>query len=157
MLSFQPYDLLVQQHIFFPDDLIFMVVSEEMILEPAPLADSLQEVGEGIRFGQRPQQVVLDAGGSAVGEEVVHRPPDLVQAGPGLGILHFVGQLLPPPGAVVDPESCALGVELLEPPQEVRRVRLQDAVLDVVAAGAAHHKEHPPAQIEHLPTLQHQH
>ena len=32
-----------------------------------------------------------------------------------------------------------------------------DAVLDIVAAGAAHRKEHPPAQIEHLPTLQHQH
>ena len=134
-----------------------MIVAKEVILEPAPLADLLQKVSEGIWFGQRPQEVVLDAGGTAVGEDVVHRPPSLVQAGPGPGVLRLAGQLLPPPGAVVDPESCALGVELLEPPQEVRRVRLQDAVLDIVAAGAAHRKEHPPAQIEHLPTLQHQH
>lgn len=134
-----------------------MIVAKEVILEPAPLADLLQKVSEGIWFGQWSQQIVLDAGGTAVGEDVVHRPPGPVEIGPGLGILRFIGQLLPPPGAVVDPESCALGVELLEPPQEVRRVRLQDAVLDIVAAGAAHRKEHPPAQIEHLPTLQHQH
>lgn len=134
-----------------------MIVAKEVILEPAPLADLLQKVSEGIWFGQWSQQIVLDAGGTAVGEDVVHHPPGPVEIGPGLGILRFIGQLLPPPGAVVDPESCALGVELLEPPQEVRRVRLQDAVLDIVAAGAAHRKEHPPAQIEHLPTLQHQH
>lgn len=155
--SFQPYDLLVQQHIFFPDDLVFVIVSEEVVLEPAPLADLLQKVGEGIRFGQRPQQVILDACGRAVGEEVVHRPPGPAQAGPGLGIFRLAGQLLPPPGAVVDPEGRALGVEPLEPPQEVRRVRFQDAVLDVVAAGAAHGEEDPAAQVEHLPPLQHQH
>lgn len=82
-----------------------MIMSEEVILELAPLADLLQKVCEGIWLGQRPQQVVLDAGGSAVGEDVVHRPPSLVQAGPGLGVLRLAGQLLPPPGAVVDPES----------------------------------------------------
>ena len=134
-----------------------MVVSEEVILELAPLADLLQKVCEGIWLGQRPQEIVLDAGGTAVGEEVVHRPPGPVEVGPGLGILRLAGQLLPPPGAVVDPEGRALGVEPLEPPQEVRRVRLQNAVLDVVAAGTAHSEECPAPQVEHLPTLQHQH
>lgn len=82
-----------------------MVVSEEVILELAPLADLLQKVCEGIWLGQRPQEIVLDAGGTAVGEEVVHRPPGPVEVGPGLGILRLAGQLLPPPGAVVDPEG----------------------------------------------------
>ena len=61
-----------------------MVVSEEVILELAPLADLLQKVCEGIWLGQRPQEIVLDAGGTAVGEEVVHRPPGPVEVGPGL-------------------------------------------------------------------------
>ena len=74
-------------------------------------------------------------------DDVVHRPAHTVQVGPGSLVLLLAGQLLLPPGTVVHPVHRAPGVL---PPAfllEQRIARLQDAVLNVVAAGSAHGEE----------------
>ena len=139
------------------DDLVAVVVSEEVVLEPAPLADFLQEVRQGVRRGVFPEQGVLNAGGSAVGDDVVHRPACFLQIGLGFPVLLLAGQLLLPPGAVVYPEQRALGVQSLELLLEQGVVRLQNAVPDIVAAGSAHGEDALPAQLKHLAPFQHKH
>ena len=74
-------------------------------------------------------------------DDIVHRPAYFLQVGPGGLVLLLAGQFLLPPGAVVHPVHRPAGVQ---PPAfllEQRIVRLQDAVLDVVAAGPAHGEE----------------
>ena len=87
-------------------------------------------------------------------DDVVHRPAHTVQVGPGGLVLLLAGQLLLPPGAVVYPVHRAPGVQ---PPAfllEQRIVRLQDAVLNVVAAGPAHGEEGPALDVVNLPPHQ---
>ena len=92
-----------------------------------------------------------------MGEDVVHLPAHPVQAGPGGPVLLLAGQLLLPPGKVVYPIHRAPGVQLPAFFLEQRIVRLQDAVLDVVAAGPAHGEEPRPTQVEYLAPLQQDH
>lgn len=47
---FQPQDLLIQHHKSFLDDSVAMVMSEEVVSEPASLPHLLQEVRELVRF-----------------------------------------------------------------------------------------------------------
>ena len=55
-----------------------MVMPEEVISEPASPPHLLQEVRERIRFRPFPEQLILDAGGRTMGDDVVHLPACLV-------------------------------------------------------------------------------
>ena len=87
-------------------------------------------------------------------DDVVHRPACSVQVGPGGLVLLRAGQFLLPPGAVIHPVHRAPGVQ---PPAfllEQRIVRLQDSVLDIVAAGPTHGEEGPALDVVDLPPHQ---
>ena len=63
-----------------------------------------------------------------MGDDVIYLPACSVQAGPGGLVLLLAGQLLFPPGEVVDPVHCALGIQ---PPAfffEQRIVRFQSVL-----------------------------
>ena len=137
---------------------IAVALSEEVILEPTLPADFFQEICQSVRRGELPEQGILDDGGGAVGDDVVHCPACLLQIGPGLPVLRLAGQLLLPPGSVVYPKRRPLGVQCLEPLQEEQRViGFQDAVPDIVAAGAAHGEDAFPAQLKYLAPFQQEH
>lgn len=89
-----------------------------------------------------------------MGDDVVHLPPRLVEVLPRFQILFWAGQLLPPPGSVVDPEWCSSGFQRVEFQEKQGIVRFQDATLDIVAAGPSHGENPFPIKVKHLPTLQ---
>ena len=92
-----------------------------------------------------------------MGEDVVHLPARSVQAGPGGPVLLLAGQFLLPPGKMIDPVHRTPGIQLPAFFIEERIVRLQDAVLDVMAAGPAHGEEPFPTQAEYLSSFQQDH
>ena len=114
----------------------------------------LQEVRESVRL------VVTgphegDAGGSAVGDDVVHLPADRVEASPRLGVFLIGRQFLRPPRDVVDAVSrSGLALEHHEPSLKIRGIRLQNPILDVVAFCAAHGEEAAALQLEDLAARQ---
>ena len=76
------------------------------------------------------------------------------QAVPSFLILRLAGKFLLPPGLVVDPEApphSAKGPVLFF---KIRRFRIQNAVLDVMAPGTAHGEEGIPLQVKDLPAHQ---
>ena len=73
-----------------------------------------------------------------MGDDVVHGPVSLFQRSLRCGVLDLTGQLLFPLGPAVDPEQGTLLTQTLEFLLELRVVRLQNIVGDVVATGAAH-------------------
>ena len=96
------------------------------------------------------EQIVLDAGECAVRNDVVHLPACMFQIPSRFLVLLWAGQLLFPPGSVLDPEgrpSCVEPFELLE---ELGSIRIQDAVLDIVAAGSAHGEDPFSAHVKYL-------
>ena len=110
----------------------------------------LQEVREPVRLVvAAPHEG--DAGGSAVGDDVVHLPADRVEVSPRLGVFFIGGKLLRPPRDVVDavPRSW-LALERHEPSLKIRGIRLQNPILDVVAFCAAHGEEAVTLQLEDL-------
>lgn len=131
-----------------------MVVAEEPVFELAPLPKFVEESGEGVPLVEAAAEFVLDAGGAAVGDDVVHGPACLVQGVPRRGVLGLAGQFLPPPGAAVHPEESTLLAQVSELLLELRAVRAQDAVGDVVAAGAAHGEKSHAADVVELPPHQ---
>lgn len=155
--SLHPYHLLVQQDKPLPDDPVVMVMPEEPVSEPAPLPDLLQKLCEGIRSGPAPQQLVLDAGGGAVGDDVVHPPSRPLQIDTGLPVFLRSGQFLLPPGAAVDPKGCVSGLEVPEHLVKQRVIRLQDAVLDIMAARSPHGEHALASKFEYLAPLQQEH
>ena len=99
-----------------------------------------------------------DAGGSAVGDDVVHLPANRVEVSPCLGVFFIGGKLLRPPRDVVDavPRS-GLTLEHREPSPKIRGVRLQNPILNIVAFCAAHGEEAVTLQLEDLAAHQVQH
>ena len=99
----------------------------------------LQEIREPIRLVVAASHEG-DAGGSAVGDDVVQVPTCFVQCFSCGPVFVLAGQFLFPPGAVIDSVESACGVELPQLSLIVRIIWFQNAVPDIVAAGAAHGK-----------------
>ena len=71
-------------------------MAEQPVAVSCPFLYLLQEVRESVRLVvAAPHEG--DAGGSAVGDDVVHLPADRVEVLPRLGVFLIGGQLLRPP------------------------------------------------------------
>jgi len=108
-------------------------MAEQPVVICCSFPDLLQKVREPVRLVVAASHEG-DAGGGAVGDDVVHRPADRVEVSPCLGVFFIGGQLLRPPRDVVDavPRS-GLALEHHEPSLKIRGIRLQNPILDVVA------------------------
>ena len=137
---FQPHDLLMQPHKFLLRHHVFMVVSEEPVFETAAFPNFIEKVRQGIPLVPSATEYILDVAGAAVGYDIVHIPSHLVQRCSCGSVFILAGQFLFPPRPVVDTEQRACGVELPQLSLIVRIIRFQNAVPDIVAAGAAHGK-----------------
>ena len=80
-----PLSLPLQLHHLFPLDdeavihhTVLVVVAQEPAIELAPPLDHLEEVRQPVR-GVALIQLLLDAGGGAVGQDAVHPPADPFQ------------------------------------------------------------------------------
>ena len=141
----------------FVNGFVVVVVAEQPVVIFCSLLYLLQEVREPIRL------VVAapcegNAGGSAVGDDVVHRPADRVEVSPRLCVFFIGRQLLRPPRNVVDAVSRSwLALEHREPSLKIRGIRLQNSILDVMAFGTAHGEEAAALQLEDLAAHQVQH
>ena len=140
-LTLQPNNLLIQHCELFTYDSVGVVMAQEPISELAPFCHLIQEVRQCVSLVKSPAQFILHRGRPAVGDDVVHLPVVLLQAGPGGPVFFLAGQLLFPPGAVVHPVQRSPVIQHPAFPLELRIVRLQDAAADIVAAGAAHREE----------------
>ena len=138
--SFQSDNLLIEHYELFRYHHVFVVVSEKPVLESASLSNLIEKVCQGIPLEQPAAECVLNATGAAVGDDVIYIPPCLIQRFPCGFVFILAGQFLFPPRPVVDTEQRACGVELLQLSLIVRIIRFQNAVPDIVAAGAAHGK-----------------
>ena len=117
-----------------------MVMPEEPVLESAAFPNLIEEVCQRISLVQSSTEGVLDTAGAAMGNDVIYIPPCLIQRFPCGFVFILAGQFLFPPRPVVDAEQRACGVELPQLSLIVRIIRFQNAVPDIVAAGAAHGK-----------------
>ena len=150
----------LQLHHLFPLDdeavihhAVPVVMAQEPVIELAPPLDHLEEVRQPVR-GVALIQLLLDAGGGAVGQDAVHSPVDPLQVPDGLLVFLLRGNLLGPPGDALHPEY--LPCPALEPVflLEAGGRRIEDAVLDVVGGSAAHGEEGYSVDLEDLPTHQ---
>lgn len=71
---FQSQDLSIQQYKLFPDDSVSMVMPKEVIPEPASLQHHLQEIREPVQLRPFPEQLILDASGGAMADDVIDFP-----------------------------------------------------------------------------------
>lgn len=138
--SFQSDNLIIEHYELFLYHHVFVVVSEKPVLESASLSNLIEKVCQGIPLEQPTAECVLNATGAAVGDDVVHVPTCFVQCFSCGPVFVLAGQFLFPPGAVIDSVESACGVELPQLSLIVRIIRFQNAVPDIVAAGAAHGK-----------------
>ena len=88
--------MLPQQNVLFVNGFVVVIMAEQPVAVFRSFFDLLQEVRESVRL------VVTgphegDAGGSAVGDDVVHLPADCVEVSPCLGVFFIGGKLLRPP------------------------------------------------------------
>ena len=83
-------------------------------------------------------------------DDVIHIPVDTRQICSGFQIFRFAGQFLGPPGTMVHTKQRTELFELLELFLEVRIVRFQDAVLDIMGGSAAHGKKLPAIELIYL-------
>ena len=100
----------LQFHHLFPLDdeavihhTVPMVVTQEPVIELAPPLDHLEEVRQPVR-GVVSIQLLLDAGGGAVGQDAVHPPVNPFQVPDRLLVFLLRGQFLGPPGDAFHPE-----------------------------------------------------
>lgn len=141
----------------FINGFVVVIVAEQPVIVFCSFPYILQEVREPIRL------VVAaahegDAGGGAVGDDVVHLPADRVEASPCLGVFLIGWQFLRPPRNVVDAVSRSwLALEHHEPSLKIRGIRLQNSILDVMAFCAAQREEAVTIQLEDLTSHQVQH
>ena len=133
--------MLPQQNVLFVNDPVVVIMTEQPVVVFRSFFDLLQEIREPVRLVvAAPHEG--DAGGSAVGDDVVHRPADRVEASPRLGVFLIGWQFLHPPRNVVDAVSrSGLALEHHEPSLKIRGIRLQNPILNVVAFCAAHGEE----------------
>lgn len=94
----------LQLHHLFPLDdeavlhhAVVVVMSQEPAIELAPSLDHLEEVRQLVR-GIALIQLLLDAGGGAVGQDAVYPPVDSFRISSGLLVFFLKGQFLVPPG-----------------------------------------------------------
>ena len=76
---------------------VFMVVPEEPVLEFAAFPNLIEEVCQRISLVESSTEGVLDAAGAAVGDDMIHIPPCLVQRFPCSFVFIHAGQFLFPP------------------------------------------------------------
>lgn len=152
--SFQSDNLLIEHYELFLYHHVFVVVSEEPVLESAVILNLIQEVCQGIPLEQPAAECVLNAVGAAVGDDVVHIPASFVQCFFCGSVFILAGKFLFPPGAVIDSVESACGVELPKLSLIAWIVRLQNAVPNVVTAGPAHGKDFLSADLVELPSHQ---
>lgn len=138
--SFQSDNPIIEHYELFLYHHVFVVVSEKPVLESASLSNLIKKVCQGIPLEQPAAECVLNATGAAVGDDVVQVPTCFVQCFSCGPVFVLAGQFLFPPGAVIDSVESACGVELPQLSLIVRIIRFQNAVPDIVAAGAAHGK-----------------
>lgn len=138
--SFQSDNLIIEHYELFLYHHVFVVVSEKPVLESASLSNLIEKVCQRISLVQSSTEGVLDTAGAAMGNDVIYIPPCLIQRFPCGFVFILAGQFLFPPRPVVDAEQRACGVELPQLSLIVRIIRFQNAVPDIVAAGAAHGK-----------------
>ena len=88
--------MLPQQDVLFINGFVVVVMAEQPVVVFCSFLHLLQEVREPIRLVVAASHEG-DAGGSAVGDDVVHLPADRVEASPRLGVFLIGGKLLRPP------------------------------------------------------------
>ena len=130
-----------------------MVMPEEVVSEAAPLSHLLQEVRELVRLGPFPKQLILDAGGGTMGDDVVYFPSSPIEVSPRFQIFFRAWQFFFPPGAMVHPEWCSPGLQHVELREKLGIVWLQNAALDIVAAGPTHSEDPFTTQLKYLAAL----
>ena len=140
-LSFQFYDLLIQHGVFFLQNHVFVVVTEEPVAEPAPLPNLIEEVGQRVFLVKPSAEDVLNTGGAAVADDVVYLPADPIQICSGLLVFCFAGKFLRPPESVIHPEHGISFFELTEFLFELRVIRLQNTILNVMRGCPSHGEE----------------
>lgn len=74
-----------------------MVVSEEPVFETAAFPNFIEKVRQGIPLVPSATEYILNVAGAAVGYDVVHIPPCLIQRFPCSFASIHTGQLLFPP------------------------------------------------------------
>ena len=80
----------------FVNGFVVVIMAEQPVVVFCSFPYLLQEVREPVRLVvAAPHEG--DAGGSAVGDDVVHLPADRVEVSPRLGVFLIGGQLLRPP------------------------------------------------------------
>ena len=131
-----------------------MVMPEKPVLEFAAFLNLIEEVCQCISPVQSSAESILDTAGAAMGNDVIYIPPCLIQCFPRSFVFIHAGQFLFPPRPVVDAEQRACGVELPQLSLIVRIIRFQNAVPDIVAAGAAHGEDALSADLIELPPHQ---
>ena len=90
------HDLLPEQDVLFVNGFVVMIMAEQPVVVFRSFFDLLQEIREPVRLVvAAPHEG--DAGGGAVGDDVVHLPADRVKASPRLGVFLTGGQFLRPP------------------------------------------------------------
>ena len=134
-----------------------MIMAEQPVVVFCSFPYLLQEVREPVRLiVAAPREG--DAGGSAVGDDVVHLPADRVEVSPCLGVFFIGGKLLRPPRNVVDAVSRSwFALEHREPSLKIRGIRLQNSILDVMTFCTAHSEEAVSFQLVNLTSHQVQH
>ena len=90
-----PLDLSVQQLVLPFQHPVTMAVSEQPAPVAGPLTDFLQKIRQ---FVSGPIQNSREAGGRAMGDDVIYRPIVGVQVPLGLGVFLCGRQFLRPPG-----------------------------------------------------------
>jgi len=108
----------------FINGFVVVIMAEQPVVVSCSFPYLLQEVRETIRLVvAAPREG--DAGGGAVGDDVVHLPADRVKASLRFIIFYIGGQLLDPPRDMVDavPRS-GLALEHREPSFKIRGIRL---------------------------------
>lgn len=89
-----------------------------------------------------------------MGDNVIHRVIDLFQTTLGFFVLHRTGELLLPPGVVVDPEPGTYSTKRPVLLLKIRGEGIQDSILNVMNPGPAHGEEGVTLKRKHLPTHQ---
>ena len=130
-----------------------MVVPQKPVIELRHPLDCLEEIRQPVR-GVVPVQLLLDTGGSTVGQDAVHPPVDLFQVPDRLLIFLIRRQFLGPPGNAFYSEH--LPCPALEPIFlfKIGGRWIKNTVLDIMGGGAAHREEGQSADLEDLPPHQ---
>lgn len=132
-------------------------MSEQPVVELSSFSDFLQEVGQVVVDISAVPQYVNNTAWGAVGDHIVHLIVNAFQTAPSFFILGLTGKLLFPPGVMVDPEA---GTHSSERPIlffKIRRIGIQNTIVNIVTPGAAHGEEGISLQVEDLPAHQMDH